>query len=60
MADQKADCDTVQGHTRDRHGAVIEFVVDSTMIPEAVKRAGDISMIPGMEGEVAEIRRLNK
>lgn len=58
LADQKADCDTVQGHTRDRHGAIIEFVVDSTAIPEAVRRAGDISMIPGMEGEVVEIRRL--
>ena len=60
LADQKADCDTVQRHTRDRHGAVIEFVVDSAMIPEAVRHSGDISSIPGMEGEVAEIRRLKK
>lgn len=58
LADQKADHDTVQGHTRDRHGAVIEFVVDSTMIPAAVRHSGDISSIPGMEGEVTEIRRL--
>lgn len=60
LADQKADRDTVQGHTRDRNGAVIEFLVESETLPEAVRHAGDVSAIPGFEGNVKEIRRLNK
>ena len=58
LADQKADRDTVQGHTRDRSGAVIEFVVDTPALPWEVKQSGSVSSIPGFEGEVKEIRRL--
>ena len=58
LADQKADRDTVQGHTRDRSGAVIEFVVDTPALPYEVKQSGSVSSIPGFNGEVKEIRRL--
>ena len=58
LADQKADRDTVQGHTRDRNGAVMEFVVDTPYLDAAVRYSGDISSIPGFEGYVEEIRRM--
>ena len=58
LADQKADRDTVQGHTRDRSGAVIEFVVDTPALPDEVRHSGSVSSIPGFNGEVKEIRRL--
>ena len=58
LADQKADRDTVQGHTRDRSGAVIEFVVDTPALSYEVRQSGSISSIPGFDGEVKEIRRL--
>lgn len=60
LADQKADCDTIQGHTRDRNGAIMEFVVDAGALPAGARRMGDISVIPGFDGEVAEIRRLKE
>lgn len=59
MADQKADKDTVDGHTRDRSGAVIEFLVETERLPYEVRHSGSISSIPGFEGEVTEIRRLS-
>ena len=58
LADQKADRDTVDGHTRDRNGAVIEFIVDSNHLPAEVKSSGSVSSIPGFAGEVKEIRRV--
>ena len=58
LADQKADRDTVQGHTRDRNGAVMEFVADTPYLDAAVRYSGDISSIPGFEGYVEEIRRM--
>lgn len=58
LADQKAGRDTVQGHTRDRSGAVIEFVVDTSMLPHEVRQSGSVSSIPGFDGDVKEIRRL--
>lgn len=60
LADQKADCDTVEGHTRDRNGAVIEFVVDQDSLTDTVRRMGDVSYVPGFDGEVEMIRRLKK
>lgn len=58
LADQKADVDTVDGHTRDRNGAVIEFIVDTNYLPADVKQMGDVSCVPGFAGEVTEIRRV--
>jgi len=43
LADQKADRDTVDGHTRDRHGAVVEFIVDTPYLDAAVTQMGDVS-----------------
>ena len=60
LADQKADRDTVEGHTRDRLGAVVEFVVDSARLPWAVRQSGNVGSIPGFEGEIVEIRRLEE
>lgn len=58
LADQKADVDTVEGHTRDKNGAVIEFVVDSEVLPASVRQSGSISSIPQFAGEVEQIRRV--
>lgn len=58
LADQKADVDTVEGHTRDRNGAVIEFVVDRQALPACVRQSGSISSIPQFAGEVEQIRRV--
>lgn len=60
LSDQKADKDTVQNRTRDRSGAVIEFVVDTPKLSYAVKNSGSISSIPMFKGEVVKIRRLDK
>lgn len=60
LSDQKADKDTVQNHTKDRSGAVIEFVVDTPKLSYAVKNSGSISSIPMFKGEVVKIRRLDK
>lgn len=58
LADQKADKDTVKGHTRDRHGAVIEFIVDTERLPQICRQMGDISYISDeFTGEVKTIRR---
>ena len=58
LADQKADAHTVDGHTRDRSGAVIEFLVETESLPEAVRHTGSVSAIPGFEGSVEKIWRL--
>ena len=58
LADQKADVDTIEGHTRDRNGAVIEFIVDTNYLPADVRQMGDVSCVPGFAGEVTEIRRV--
>ena len=58
LADQKADRDTVDGHTRDRSGAIIEFLVETEALPYEVRQSGSVSSIPGFNGEVREIRRL--
>lgn len=60
LADQKADRDTIDGHTRDINGAVIEFVVDSECIPPYVRQSGSVSSIPQFAGEVEKIRRVKK
>ena len=61
LADQKADRDTVQGHTRDRNGAVVEFIVDTYRLPEIVRQMGDASYIsPEFRGKIKEIRRAKK
>ena len=59
LADQKADGDTTPDNTRDYSGAVIEFVVDTPVLPDTVRFTGDVSTIPEFGGEVVEIRRLN-
>ena len=58
LGDQKADADTVDGHTRDRNGAVVEFIVDADRLPAEVKRMGDISYVPGFNGTIEKIWRL--
>lgn len=58
LADQKADAHTVDGHTRDRSGAVIEFLVETESLPAAVRHSGSISAIPGFKGTVEKIWRL--
>lgn len=58
LADQKADRDTVDGHTRDRSGAVVEFIVETGALPYEVRQSGSVSSIPLFDGEVREIRRL--
>ena len=60
LADQKADCDTIDGHTRDINGAVIEFVVDTDYLPQEVKAMGDVSAIDYFSGSVEQIRRLKE
>ena len=61
LADQKADRDTVAGHTRDRSGAVMEFIVDTYRLPETVRRMGDVSYIsPEFKGKIKEIRKASK
>ena len=61
LGDQKADCDTVCGHTQDKNGAVIEFIVEADRLPVDVRRMGDVSYA-GEEfaGKIKEIRRLEK
>ena len=56
LADQKADRDTIPDHTRDYSGAVVEFVVETEALPGAVRTTGDVSSIPGFEGEIEQIR----
>ena len=58
LADQKADKDTVDGHTRDRSGAIVEFLVETEALPYEVRQSGSVSSIPIFDGEVREIRRL--
>lgn len=61
LADQKADHDTVQGHTRDRNGAIVEFVVDTYRLAGCVRQMGDISYTsPEFQGEIKEIRRVKE
>lgn len=61
LADQKADHDTVQGHTRDRNGVVVEFVVDTHRLAGCVRQMGDISYTsPEFQGEIKEIRRVKE
>ncbi len=60
LADQKADRDTIDGHTRDINGSVIEFVVDTDYIPQSVRTSGDVSKINGFSGSVEQIRRVKK
>lgn len=60
LSDQKADCDTINGYTRDRSGAIIEFIVDADCLPQSVKYSGSIGSIPTFAGEVTEIRRLKQ
>jgi len=55
LADQKADRDTNAEHTADMNGAVVEFVVDTPMLPQKVRSMGDISYIKGMKGKVRKI-----
>ena len=59
LADQKADRHTTPDNTRDYGGAVIEFVVDTPVMPSAVRQSGSVSSIPEFAGEVVEIRRLD-
>ena len=59
LADQKADKHTTRNNTRDYGGAVIEFVVDTPVMPSAVRQSGSVSSIPEFAGEVVEIRRLD-
>ena len=59
LADQKADKHTIPDNTRDYGGAVIEFVVDTPVMPSAVRQSGSVSSIPEFAGEVVEIRRLD-
>lgn len=61
LADQKADRDTINGHTQDKSGAVVEFIVEADRLPAEVRHMGDVSYIgPEFTGEVKEIRRLEK
>lgn len=59
LADQKADRDTIDDHTRDVNGAVIEFVVDAESLPQSVRQSGSISSVPGFTGTVEQIRRVD-
>ena len=59
LADQKANKHTTADNTRDYSGAVIEFVVDTPVLPYEVKHSGSVGSIPEFAGEVVEIRRLN-
>lgn len=44
LADQKADSDTVEGHTRHSDGSVAEFIVNTNSVPRIAKYVhGDIS-----------------
>lgn len=60
LADQKADRDTIDGHTRDRNGAVIEFIVEADRLPASVRTSGDVSSIDFFKGNVETIRRLKQ
>lgn len=59
LADQKADRDTNAEHTADMNGAVIEFVVDTPMLPDKVRSMGDVSYTQGMKGKVRKIYEEN-
>lgn len=58
LADQKADQDTIGDHTRDRSGAVVEFVVETEKLPGEVRASGDVSALPEFAGSVVKIRRM--
>ena len=58
LADQKADQDTVDGHTRDTNGAVVEFIVQTEDLPQEVRQMGDVSEIRSFTGEVDEIIKI--
>lgn len=60
LADQKADADTITDNTRDRNGAVVEFIVDADMLPQTVKQSGSIGTLEQFSGEVIEIRGLKE
>ena len=60
LADQKADADTIADNTRDRNGAVVEFIVDAEMLPQTVKQSGSIGALEQFGGEVIEIRGLKE
>lgn len=55
LADQKADCDTNAEHTADMNGAVVEFIVDTPVLPSDVRSMGDVSYINGFAGEIRKI-----
>lgn len=58
LGDQKADAHTIDGHTRDRSGAVVEFIVDADRLPQAVRHSGSIGSIDGFDGTVEKIQLL--
>ena len=58
LADQKADAHTIDGHTRDRSGAVIEFIVETEALPAAVRRSGSVGAIEKFSGEVRKIQEV--
>jgi len=60
LGDQKADAHTIDGHTRDRSGAVVEFIVDADRLPEAVKHSGSVGSIAGFDGTVEKIQLLKQ
>ena len=60
LGDQKADAHTIDGHTRDRSGAVVEFIVDAGALPEAVKHSGSVGSIAGFDGTVEKIQLLKQ
>ena len=60
LGDQKADAHTVDGHTRDRNGAVIEFIVETEALPASVRHSGSVSSLGKFAGTVEKITEVKE
>lgn len=57
--DEKQDIHTIGGEGyQGVDGSVLEFIVDSTVIPDSVKKSGDCSIL-GLDGTVKSVSHIN-
>lgn len=56
-ADSKADKDTIRNHRIHKDGSVVEFIVDTIVLPPKVKNRGDVSFSGNkFKGKIKQIR----
>lgn len=60
LCDQKSDKHTDSEHKYSRsNGCMVEFYVDTAVMPEHIKSSGNIGTIPFFSGEIISIEKIN-